>query len=100
MSCRYLYDILMDVGPVKSGGFGAIPLTYGDIREWEDAMSVNLHPWERQAIRRASISYCAESVVAQEHDARAPWDEEVSPTQLRKVAGNLRARLSGLANRK
>ena len=79
----YLLGYLMDMGPVLSGGMGAVALTYGELDAWCNRMGISLAPWESRFLRRLSSEYASESHKATTQGYQAPWlipGEKPEPT--------------------
>jgi hypothetical protein len=75
----YLLAHLMEAGPVMSGGMGPAPLTFAELRAWQDMVGVELQPWEAKLMRKLSVEFASESQQATAHDRPAPWSERAAP---------------------
>jgi hypothetical protein len=97
VSCAYLLDILMDVGPAGSNGMGATPISEMELLAWQINRSHRLQPWEAKIIRRLSKAWVGESYAAEDANRPAPWDDEPMRTEeLLDVANNLRYAMRAL----
>lgn len=56
----WLFDWLMDVGPVLSGGMGPAPVGYEQIDAWARIAGTSPTPTECGMLRRLSRAYCAQ----------------------------------------
>lgn len=98
MSCRYLIDYLLEVGPTESGGLGPAPLSHQELLAWQMNMRRFLQPWEISMLRRLSMEWVAQSYAAEEPNCPAPWHPaEQSAAESLAVAQNLRARMRAKA---
>jgi hypothetical protein len=82
---EYIVKYLFDVGPVQSGGSGAIPLTCQEIQSWQEQSGIELHPWEFNFIRKLSSEYLIESQKAEKPDYPAPYQPKVTSDQKREA---------------
>jgi hypothetical protein len=73
VSHQYLVDYLMEVGPTMPGGFGPAPLSYSELRAWQDTMGIQLTPWEAQTLRRLSTTWIVSSRAAEAPDCPPPY---------------------------
>ena len=64
LQCPYLYGWLMQAGiakPVSAGmGIGMQAISAVELLAWSQASAAHLLPWEFNALRAASVAYCAE----------------------------------------
>ena len=81
----YIIKYLFDVGPVQSGGMGAIPLTCQEIQSWQDQSGIELQPWEFNFIRKLSSDYLIESQKSEKPDYPAPYQPDVTSEQNREA---------------
>jgi hypothetical protein len=88
---QYLVDLLFEVGPTEQGGLGPSPISWQELRAWNELMSRNLQPWELVMIRRLSVEYVGFGHEAQSSDCPAPWSDE--PTVDERVAAGERLRM-------
>lgn len=88
----HLVSFLWEVGPVGSGGMGPVPITFGELADWQRACGPELPRWQILALRKLSIAYVAEQHRAGRHDAPAPWtDAERPPRDNSAIARHVRA---------
>lgn len=62
----HLVSYLFDVGPVLQTGMGAVAITHGELRAWQENVGIELRPWEASTMRRLSLDYLTASHAAQE----------------------------------
>lgn len=94
----YLTDWLFEIGPTMPTGMGAVPITFGDMIDWQAVVGVEILPWEARVLRRLSIAYVNESYRATKADCPLPYtgtSEEVVSNR-DKVSRQLSAMFSGL----
>jgi hypothetical protein len=65
---QYLLDILYEIGPVSSNGFGAAPVSELELLCWQLNRGVRLSPWECETVMRLSREYASMT-----HQARDPY---------------------------
>jgi hypothetical protein len=94
LTATYLYDLLMQVGPVEAGGMGQVPIGWTTIRNWSELTFTRLSAWEARTLRRLSGDYLAELHAAEDHNRPAPWspgradvDGQDAERRLRAVLG-------------
>lgn len=81
----YLVEHLWDVGPVLSGGMGAVPLTHEELRAWQSNTGIELQPWEARLLKNLSQDYLAESHRAEKSDCPPPYQPEQMLQQNREA---------------
>jgi hypothetical protein len=97
VSCRYLLDILMDVGPTSATGLGVAPITEQELLAWQLNRGRRLQPWECSIIKRLSKEWVSESYAAEDERRPAPWsDEPMKTEELLDVANNMRHAMRAL----
>jgi hypothetical protein len=57
LSCPYLFDLLMSMGAYTNLGMGHVPLSWQEIKSWQEQNGIELKPWELGIIRRSSAAY-------------------------------------------
>ena len=88
VQAHYLIDYLFEVGPTE----GQEPVSFTELMKWQEAIGIELEPWQFRMLRRLSLDYLSESHKAMKHDCPPPWAPEnkpaVSETQsaLRRLA--------------
>lgn len=95
--CTYLLDIFFEIGPTSDSGMSPARITEVEIRAWQDNRKLTLLPWEVTILRRLSVSWLAEGQRAEDPAALAPWAGDVTPAELRLVAGKLRGAITKMA---
>lgn len=90
---RYLFD----AGPVMAGGMGPAPLSYGEIRAWQDVSGIELNNWEGYMLRTLSREYLSMSLEATKPTCPSPWLPEPvdEPEHAQKVAKVVKSALRG-----
>jgi hypothetical protein len=76
-----MVGLLFEVGPVMSGGMGAVQLTHGEIRAWMDNTGEALTAWEVRTLRRLSNDYLVAAQDAEKPSCKAPY---LDPDEARK----------------
>jgi hypothetical protein len=84
---EYLVSYLWDIGPTSDSS----PLTFSELRAWQDTMGIELKPWEAQIIRRLSCDYLSESHKATKRNSPAPAPEFAPNINTKTVQQSLRA---------
>lgn len=56
---QYLLDMMLDMGPVNSAGFGIEARPDGAIRDYAAGCGIDLEPWEFRALRRMCRGFMA-----------------------------------------
>lgn len=85
------------MGPAMSGGFGPSPLTFTEIRAWQDCAGIRLAPWMARAMRTLSLIYIAAGRKAEDPLAPPPWSHEPTQEVLGDVADNMRNAIRRMA---
>jgi hypothetical protein len=77
-AASHLARYLMDVGPVCAAGMGAAPISFSEMRAWQEISGIPLTPWEGRVLRELSQAYLAERNAAGDEPNRPPpWPEGV-----------------------
>lgn len=92
----YLVDALFDVGPVKAGGMGPVPIDSHDLVAWQAERGIVLTPWEAQTLRRLSRDYVFESSRATKPDCPPPWTGESTKDRRERAEKQIRGALRAL----
>lgn len=87
----HLVGYLFDIGPVGHGAMAAVPLSWPEIRAWEQATGIELATWEARAIRQLSGDYLSMSQLAEAPDCPAPWVDPGDHERRAAVADKVRA---------
>lgn len=99
-ACAHLLGYLMECGPTSPGGMGPVPISFTDIRAWQEVTGTPLTSWEGKTLRRLSLEYLSEKTAAADDPKRAaPWPEGIEGAQ-RVVSRSLRESMRGLADLK
>jgi hypothetical protein len=86
----YLVGYLFEIGPTVPAGMGAGPISFEEIRAWQELTGISLNPWEARTLRRLSNDYLSESYNATKPDRPAPWKpEDMEPVDLLATARDL-----------
>lgn len=90
----HLIGWLVELGISEAAGMGMVPLSWREIRAWQEATGITLSPWEARLLRTLSAEYLAEGRRAESETAPPPWAWEITPeerdtteAQLRMVLG-------------
>ncbi len=84
---------LIEIGLVQAGAAGAVPLSWSEIRAWQDNVHIKLAPWEARLIRDLSTAYVAEGRRAEVENAPAPWRAPITQREIDLEEAALRAML-------
>lgn len=71
----YIIDLWHEAGTVASGGMGLSPLSWTEIKNWIDAVELDLSTWELLTIKFLSSEYCSEYGLASDKNRAAPFEE-------------------------
>lgn len=93
---QYLIGYLLEVGPALPGSSGAVPITQGEIRAWQENTSIRLTPWEVRTLRLVSQEYVGELRAAAQPDRNAPFRPSAIDTG-RRVAQDMRSAIRAMA---
>lgn len=74
----HILSRLIEIGLTEANGMGASPLSWREIRAWQEATGVELPPWEARLIRHLSTAYLSESRRAESENCPPPWRAEVT----------------------
>ncbi|GGB21526.1 hypothetical protein GCM10011380_08880 [Sphingomonas metalli] len=69
----HVVDRLTEIGLTGSNGMAAVPLSWGEINEWERSSTVRITGWEKRLIRALSVAYVAEGHRAESDTCPPPW---------------------------
>jgi hypothetical protein len=75
VSCKYLLDIYLEIGPVQQAGFGAIEVSQVEIGKWQENTSIRLQPWEARFVRRLSGVWLKQAREAEDPACKPPFAE-------------------------
>jgi len=89
----YLVEYLWEAGASLSTGMGSVPLTWQELKAWQEQTGIELQPWELRIIRKASQEYVVQAQEAHKPDCPPPG-KIVEQDQL-KVAKHIKQVLRG-----
>lgn len=69
----FLFEYLMDMGPVESGGMGPAQLSEQAVEAWQFNTGIELSNWQTRTMRRLSAEYLGQYRDAEKRDCRPPW---------------------------
>ena len=75
---EHLINALSELNFARSGGYGAVPIDYGEIKAYCDLTGAKFSPWEIITLQKLSTVYCGERNNTDKH-AYAPYMGEFSP---------------------
>lgn len=81
VSCRYLLEILYELGPCMAGAMQAVAVTQSEISRWQFNQHRRLSPWEAGVIRRLSAAFVDEMGKATDLDAPSPLEPRMSSAE-------------------
>ncbi len=80
-------------------GSGPMPLSHGELRDWQFNSGIELQPWETSCLHRLSRAWLAEARSAEKPDCPAPWGdphmEFDRDVVARKITHAFKAHVSG-----
>ena len=97
VTCSYLLDYLMEVGPTTASGFGSTPLTHQELQAWQVNMRRFLQPWEILVLRRLSVEWCAQASLSEDETCPPPFATDATDARLRSVATSMKAAIKAMA---
>lgn len=77
-STKYLADYFTLSGMCESNGYGAVPLSWQEIVNFDIGAGLNMSAWERRTIRTMSQIYCN---VVHESPNRSPYVRDFTPEE-------------------
>lgn len=84
----HLVEILFDIGPATSTGFGPAPISEAELAAWQFNRGIRLRPWECETIRRLSREYVRMMHLAEKQGMPPPYTPEtVMSGEARKAVG-------------
>jgi hypothetical protein len=78
----YLLDVLFEIGISKSGGFGATPIEWADIKDYLIVTGSKLYREESLLLRQLSKAYVNQLHESKALNAKAPWSDKSRPAAL------------------
>lgn len=72
ITCRYLFDYLMQVGPCQVNGMGQVAIGWQELESWQKQQGLVLNPWELSIIRKASAAYAEQAHLSSKPDCPPP----------------------------
>lgn len=70
----YIVHYFFEIGACSSNGNGLIPITWQEIKAWQELVGLELRQWELKAIKEASAAYCGMRTEAEEPDCLPPFN--------------------------
>jgi hypothetical protein len=70
----YILSWFNDVGEAQFTDSGLKPLSWAEIKAWQDLSGTSLDYWEAQLLRNMSLSYIAQYNSSQAEVCAPPWD--------------------------
>lgn len=96
---EYLISHFFDVGPTMlTGASNSVPLSYAELRAWQDSLGIELQPWEARTIRRLSFEYLTQIQLAEKLECKAPWVGDAADDSIhrRMIARRMRDSIAEL----
>ena len=90
---RYLFDVLMEVGPIVSNEMGASVISWQELRAYQAIIGFDFQPWEAKMLRTASAEYLTQMRVATKADCPPPGT--VVENDPEKMAKHIKSTLRG-----
>ena len=94
---EHLIGYLWEVGPLASGAAAQAPVSFTEIRAWQDLSGIDLMPWEARFLRRLSFDYLTELHQAEKPDCKAPWQPTDYVPDFKAVSKSMRSAIASLA---
>ena len=96
---EHLLEILFDIGPVVSNGFGASPISEQEIWCWQQNRQTPLSSWECATIRQLSKEYANMLQDAQDPSCPPPFvgTGDVDISVIKKQTDSFFAQMEGIA---
>jgi hypothetical protein len=88
---------LFEIGPVMSSGMGPMPITWSELKAWQELTGTELEPWEARTLVALSREFAGEAVAAAKIDCPAPFSTELSDSEREKVASAVSRGMRALA---
>lgn len=92
VTCAYLMEILLEVGPTVSTGMGRARITQAEIAKWQQNMRTPLAPWECRHLLRLSEAWLEQASVSEDPKCPPPY-AEAPTTQTRAHVADMIDRL-------
>lgn len=83
---QHIIDDLMEIGPVKSGGMGAVAIEQLDVWAWQQNQGIELDGWTCKEIIKLSRTYAAGLHEFSKPHAKRPWGQDAAENQQLKNA--------------
>lgn len=80
-----------------STGMGPGPITWQELRAWQDGTGVELQPWEARLLINLSREFAGESVAALQADRPAPYQAQPGDGRRAQIAKNLSVQMRAIA---
>lgn len=82
---EYLVEYLFQFGPTLAAGMGLGPVTFQEMRAWQDMAGIKLQPWEAALLRRLSGEYADEAHKAVKRDRPPPFSDSLTIQRLEQI---------------
>jgi hypothetical protein len=90
----HIFEWLREIGPIQIDGNGRRPISWTEIRNWQEATFAPRNAAIARLLRAMSVAYLTESHLAEDTSRPSPWqdflvhvDQEANERQLRAVLG-------------
>ena len=81
---EHLINALSELNFARSGGYGAVPIDFQEIKAYCDLTGTKFSPWEIVTLQKLSTVYCGERNNTDKH-AYAPYMGEFSPKSFSSI---------------
>lgn len=78
----HFVEWFFEIGIVDAGGMGPVPLSWRTILDWQDAVGIELSPWEAKLMRDLSVAYVTEKTRGENETCPAPWRGKVTQQEV------------------
>lgn len=94
---EHLIKHLFEIGPTMQAGLGGAPISFQEIKAWQEVTKINLNGWEARILKRLSNDYLIESQKARDSDYPAPYMPEENQPSKAEIASSMKESMKKLA---
>lgn len=87
----YLIEAVRSAGLASAGPAGLVPLTWQELKAWNDLTGSNYTVWELETMRYLSQNYAAEAQKARDENCPPPHLTKIKPVSPEGIKNALRA---------
>lgn len=93
LQLRYLFDLLLEVGPITSTEMGASVISWQEVGAYCNVIGFDIRPWEAKILRTASSEYLTQMRIASKENCPPPGT--VVDNDPYKMAKHIKSTLRG-----